>query len=115
MSVEEFPPEAIAALQPSEPGPEMPEAPVSPMLDLDPTAASQALLTAVQRCGEKGAGAPDSRETKEYATAALAFAQAIVTLDPTRVGPSGDTPEARAASIPVPPVTDGDHDGQIGE
>lgn len=43
---------------------------------------TNALLRAVRRAAEDSAGAEDPRETKELGQAALAFAQAIVVLDP---------------------------------
>lgn len=78
-----------------------------------------ALLRAIRVCAEDGAAATqkDARETKELAAAALAFAQTLVVLDPTRLQ-GGDTPDARRASVPTPPqpgVRDGDRDGRIGE
>lgn len=75
-----------------------------------------ALLIAIKRSAEDGAGAQDQRETKECAQAAQAYAQAYVILDPTRLQ-GGDTPEARVSATPpqVPATRDGDRDGQVGE
>jgi hypothetical protein len=62
--------------------------------------------------GETGMNAG---EAKDFAQATLFVAQAIITLDPTRLQ-GGDTPEARKAATPERPATnDADRDGRIGE
>lgn len=70
------------------------------------------LLRAVKVLAENAQSEPSAAEAKDYGQAALAFAQAHITLDPDRLV-GGDTPEARVAA--APPTRDGDRDGQIGE
>lgn len=76
--------------------------------------AGEAILHALTTCARKVAGEGSAAEAKDYAASALSLAQALITLDPTRLA-GGDTPEAREASVPKPPPTsDGDRDGRIG-
>lgn len=83
----------------------------------DPLVAANMLLRAVRICASKAAGEHRAAEAKDYGLAALQFAQAIITLDPTRLA-GGDTPQARAAATPQqpakPPVKDGNRNGVIG-
>lgn len=83
-----------------------------PMVAPDPTLLVSACLASAETLARKAAGATSMAEAKDAAQAALLLAQTVITLDPTRLA-GGDTPEARAAAIP--PVSDGDRDGQIGE
>lgn len=72
------------------------------------------MLHAILIVAGKAAMAESAAEANDFGKAALAFAQAIITLDPTRLA-GGDTPEARAAAAPTrPPVKDGNHNGIIG-
>lgn len=59
-----------------------PAAPGGQMLE-DPAAVTNALLIACRRAAEAGAAAQDNRDIQAASAAALAFAQAIVVLDPT--------------------------------
>lgn len=81
----------------------------------DPAALTNALMAACRTCAQRAtSGGEDGRDVKDNATAALALAQALITLDPTRLQ-GGDTPEARAAAAPrLPATSDGDHDGVVG-
>lgn len=92
------------------------------LADLSGLQATSALIRAVEICATKAAGDDRAAEVKDYAAAALSFAQAIITLDPERLT-GGDTPDARKASMHdpahngngnTPPTRDGDHDGRIG-
>lgn len=84
----------------------------APMVVEDSLALREALVRACRVCAENAASEDSAAEAKDYAQAALSFAQAVITLDPSRLA-GGDTPEARAASVPV--ARDGDRDGVIGE
>jgi hypothetical protein len=88
--------------------------------DLTGVQAASQMMRAIEACATKAAGDDRAAEVKDYAAAALSFAQAIITLDPTRLA-GGDTPDARAASMPpqqpngnTPPTKDGNHNGVIG-
>jgi hypothetical protein len=80
------PPEGM---DPEQMGPEMmgPDAggmPVAPpMTQVDPQDVTNELLRAVKIAAQNANAAQDMRETAEGARAALAFAQAMVILDPT--------------------------------
>src|SRR4051794_5467797 len=78
-----------------------------------PLMATNALLRAVRVCAENAAGEDRAAEAKDYGAAALAFAQAAVVLDPTRIGSSGDTAETRKAAAPTPAPRDGNKNGRI--
>jgi hypothetical protein len=78
-----------------------------------------AFLDAANMCATKASGDNNAAEAKDWAAAALQFAQAIVMLDPQRLA-GGDTPQGRKSSLPEPAVTppatkDADRDGRIGE
>lgn len=74
-----------------------------------------ALLRGIRLLAENAASDTSAAEAKDYAAAAKSLADALITLDPTRLQ-GGDTPDARKASVPSPPPRrDGDRDGQIGE
>ena len=60
----------------------------SPIIRANPEDVLNALLLAVQRTAESGAGAADTRESGESAKAALAFAQAWAILNP-QLDPAG--------------------------
>jgi len=62
----------------------------------------------------KARGTDSAAEAKDFAQSALLFAQAITTLDPTRID-NGNDPDAKKASTPTPPVRDTDRDGKTGE
>jgi hypothetical protein len=84
------------------------------MVPEDPAVGVQALLRAIRVGAEKAAAADSAAEFKDFGNGALAFAQVIITLDPTRLA-GGDTPQARADATPRLPATrDGNHDGRIG-
>ena len=81
---------------------------------VDTALVTNELLRAIQWSAQMASGAKDAREVRECGQAALTFAQAVITLDPTRLA-GGDTPEGRAAATPQrPPMSDGDRDGIIG-
>lgn len=76
--------------------------------------AIHSLLNAVNQLAGKASMATSAAEAKDFMQGALAGAQTLITLDPTRLQ-GGDTPEGRAAATPrLPPTKDGDHDGRIG-
>lgn len=60
----------------------MPQMP-PPMVQQDPAEVTDALLRACKLAAQKASAAEDTREMGDAAKAALAFAQAIVILDPT--------------------------------
>lgn len=94
-----------------------PQAPAPASL-MTPTDAEvmDALRRAIKATADNGASDTRGAEAKDFGAAALAFAQALTTMDPERLQ-GGDTPTARLASVPTPlPATkDGDRDGKIGE
>jgi hypothetical protein len=53
------------------------------MTMVDPMAGVNEMLRAIQSCGSKAAGAQSAAEAKDFAAAALSFAQAIIVLDPS--------------------------------
>lgn len=103
--------------------PEMATEPQMPVLPngvalVDMLEVTNALLTAAKVAAENSAASQVSQEASDYGTAALKFAQAVTTLDPSRLQ-GGDTPQARKAAAPdptpnLPPTKDGDADGKIG-
>lgn len=94
--------------------PEQQQAMPQPFVPEDPALGVNAMLTAIRQMATKAAAASSAAEAKDFGNGALAFAQAIITLDPSRLA-GGDTPEGRAAATPQrPPTKDGDHDGVIG-
>lgn len=96
--------------------PEQPQQVPGPGVPMDEAVQGiQSMLHAINIMAQKAAASVSAAESKDFAQASLAFAQTIITLDPTRLQ-GGDTPDARAASTPpqLPPTKDGDHDGRIG-
>lgn len=85
---------------------------------VDVIALTHNLLRAIDNCAKRASADADPRDAKELGAAALAFSQAVITLDPSRLK-GGDTPNAQRASMPItppnPPVTDRNHNGQVGE
>lgn len=80
MADQQIPPELMAALaQGQNGGSPQPE---PPMLTQDPAEVADALLRACKVAAENAATAQDTREISEAGKAALAFAQAVVILDP---------------------------------
>jgi hypothetical protein len=80
------PPEGVdpAQMDPEMMGPDAGGMPVAPpMTQVDPQDVTNELLRAVKISASKANAAQDMRETAEGARAALAFAQALVILDPT--------------------------------
>ncbi len=80
------------------------------LVTVDPAEVTQELLRACKWAGTRGSMAQDTRESAEAAKAALAFAQAIVILDPT-LGSDGvpldhqlDMEDRRAAAAKPQPV-----------
>ena len=72
------------------------------------------LLATLPIFAAKSRGTDSAAEAKDYMQAALFAAQAITTLDPTRID-GGNDPEAKKASTPTPPVRDTDRDGKVSE
>jgi predicted NBD/HSP70 family sugar kinase len=81
------------------------------LADLSGVQATSALIRAVEICATKAAGDDRAAEVKDYGAAALAFAQAIITLDPTRLAGTGSrrrrtaTTTGRSAHEGDPPYT----------
>lgn len=67
------------------------------MTQVDPMAGVNEMLRAIQSCSSKAAGAQSAAEAKDFALAALNFAQAIVVLDPSLS--QGGTPLAHDAAL----------------
>lgn len=80
MADQQIPPELMAQLAAQNGGAAAPPAP--PMAAEDPAQVTNALLHACRVAAEHSAMAEDTREMGEAAKAALAFAQAVVVLDP---------------------------------
>lgn len=99
-------------------GPVPPDAAQPPVMeDGDLLGTMSALLRATQTLADQAAASAVSSpaEAQKLMSAALAGAQSWSILNPLRIT-GGDTPEARADSVPTPPATtDGDRDGKIGE
>lgn len=86
----------------------------APPVDMTGDDAARTMMDSLKVCAQKAAGVESAAEADDFAGAALKLAQAIITLDPTRLE-GGDTPEARKAAVPPrPAVRDGDKDGRIG-
>lgn len=90
-------------------------------MTVDPITVTMSLLRAAKTTGDAvtaGGASMSPQDMKDAGAAALAFAQAVITLDPGRLV-GGATPDAQAAASPpvtpkLPPVVDRNHDGQIG-
>lgn len=67
------------------------------MTQVDPMAGVNEMLRAIQSCGTKASGATSAAEAKDFAAAALSFAQAIVVLDPSLS--QGGTPLQHDATL----------------
>jgi hypothetical protein len=91
---------------------QMPDVPPAAVVPADPVFAMNAMISAMGLCAKKAGAEDNAAEAKDYAAAAQSLAQALVVLDPSRLQ-GGDTPDARAASVPA--TSDGDHDGRVGE
>lgn len=78
-----------------------PPPPVGPA-DFAAAQAIPALTNALEQTARKTAGDDRAAEVKDYAAACLSLAQAIVTLDASRLA-GGTHPGAQAASMPAPP------------
>lgn len=72
------------------------------------------MLKAIPIFAAKSRGTDSAAEAKDFMQAALFAAQAITTLDPTRID-GGNDPDAKKASTPTPPTRDTDRDGKVGE
>jgi hypothetical protein len=66
-------------------------------VQMDPAIVTNALLIAVKKAADAGAGAQDNRDIQAAAAAALSFAQAIVVLDPSLS--QGGTPLAHDLAL----------------
>lgn len=65
-----------------------------------PQAVEEALYKAIERAAQDSATAKDPREVSELGRGALAFAQALVILDPSVVSPQGVPPDALHPPLP---------------
>jgi hypothetical protein len=72
-------------IQPAQPDPQQMGPPILPdgTEQEIPELGVNALLRAVRECAEAGAANPSGAETRDYAQAALFYAQALVVLDPS--------------------------------
>lgn len=86
---------------------------------VDVIALTHSLLRAINVCATAASGQVLAQDAKDLGAAALGFAQAVITLDPSRLK-GGDTPASQRAAVPpvTPPglpATDRNHDGVIGQ
>jgi hypothetical protein len=81
---------------------------------LDVTGAMLECAQTIQTLAAKARGTDSAAEAKDFMAGALSGAQVLVQLDPNRLA-GGDTPQGRAASVPVQTGKDGDKDGLVNE
>lgn len=60
----------------------------NPMIQMDPEELANTLMIAIQRCAQDAAAGSNPEDRKDMAQSALALAQTLVILDPSR-GPNG--------------------------
>lgn len=86
-----------------------PEPPVSASADQINPEIEEALENAILRMAQKGAGSSDGRDAKDYAEAAVKFAQALILTNPELVAPAGIPMDAANPNgmLPFMPVDQG--------